>query len=194
MHNYDSNSERRNLIIILAVLGVGSAFALNRIVNAVGESIPWWIDAPSVAGFYGLLFVGFDNLCWRWGMFRSLKIVSTPNIRGEWTGFLRTSHDSNEIDHKAVLTIRQTWSRISIVLETDQSRSHSIVASINPDAPEGCVLSYEYFNEPTAGSTRTLHTHRGSAWLKVEDGTLQGEYFTGRDRQTYGSLEFTQES
>lgn len=190
MHNYDSNSERRNLVILIAVLGVGSAWALNRIINAAGESIPWWIDAPSVAGFYSLLFVAFDRFLWRCRIVRSLKLVSTPNIIGKGTGILRTSYDSNEMDYKAVLTIRQTWSRISIVLETDQSRSRSVVASINPDAPEGCVLSYEYLNEPKAGATETMHMHRGSAWLKVENKTLQGEYFTGRGRETFGSLDF----
>ncbi len=55
------------------------------------------------------------------------------------------------------------------------------------------MLSYEYLNEPKAAtSALTMHTHRGTARLTVavvdNPRILDEEYYTGRDRQMYGSL------
>lgn len=50
--------------------------------------------------------------------------------------------------------------------------------------------AYEYLNEPKSGAVATMHTHRGLARLSLrrDDGdVLDGEYYTGRDRQHYGA-------
>ena len=53
----------------------------------------------------------------------------------------------------------------------------------------GPMLSYEYRNEPKPHAAATMHPHRGMTRLGlVSPGRLEGEYYTGRDRQNYGTL------
>lgn len=48
----------------------------------------------------------------------------------------------------------------------------------------------EYINESDAHATEAMHMHRGTARLRLTDsGTvLEGEYYTGRDRKSHGTL------
>ncbi len=52
------------------------------------------------------------------------------------------------------------------------------------------MLDYEYVNEPNAHAVEGMHMHRGTARLVLsEDGrVLEGEYYTGRDRKSHGTL------
>ena len=63
------------------------------------------------------------------------------------------------------------------------------MAMVLTDDPSGTVLSYEYLNEPVAAAGATMHAHRGTARLVLQgESDLDGEYYTGRDRQQYGAL------
>lgn len=77
-------------------------------------------------------------------------------------------------------------------METDTSRSKSIIASISVKDPLSTLLIYEYQNEPIPGAIATMHIHKGTARLLIQEGgkVLVGEYYTGRDRQSYGVLNF----
>jgi hypothetical protein len=52
------------------------------------------------------------------------------------------------------------------------------------------LLTYEYLNEPRTAAAVTMHMHRGVTRLRVEDKgrVLDGDYFSGRDRQNYGAI------
>lgn len=78
------------------------------------------------------------------------------------------------------------------MLVTDQSSSCSETASIVIDAPEGDYLSYQYVNEPKSNAVRTMSIHRGTVRLLFDErkNSLGGEYYSGRDRQNFGSLNF----
>ncbi len=54
----------------------------------------------------------------------------------------------------------------------------------------GIVLSYEYRNEPLPRAVETMHAHRGTCSLELSsDGeTLNGDYYSGRDRREFGSI------
>jgi len=84
--------------------------------------------------------------------------------------------------------IRQNWSAINIMFETEHSRSHSLTAAIITESPLGTVVHYEYLNEPKPKARETMHAHKGTARLILKGESLEGEYYTGRDRQNYGDL------
>jgi hypothetical protein len=77
-------------------------------------------------------------------------------------------------------------------LATDQSSSHSESASIVIDTPEGKYLSYQYINDPKSNAVETMSIHRGTVRLIFDEkkNTLEGEYYSGRGRQNFGSLSF----
>jgi hypothetical protein len=51
------------------------------------------------------------------------------------------------------------------------------------------MLSYEYRNDSKPHAAKTMHPHRGMTRLGlVSPGRLEGECYTGRDRQNYGTL------
>jgi hypothetical protein len=189
MHQYATNSsERKKVVFAIAVLSVACAYALHQVIERTGLRLPWWVDAPSVLGFFGVLYQLFDKWLWRVAVFRKIGIVKVPDLNGRWGVEGHTSFDRNH-SYSGESVIQQTWTAISVFMETDNSRSHSLSASLLVEQPEGCILSYEYRNEPKPSALSTMHAHRGTCVLRLKDsGLLQGEYYSGRDRQNYGGL------
>ena len=105
------------------------------------------------------------------------------------------SNDNHSSEVKATLKIFQNWARIKILLNTDQSSSQSKTASIIIDTPEGKYLSYQYINDPRPNAVKTMSIHRGTARLLFDEkkNSLEGEYYSGRDRQNFGSLYFVRQ-
>jgi len=191
MHPYTTDSNERKVIpLYIAVLSILAALGLNRALVATQLSLPWWIDAPSILGFYGLFYATFDKYLWRWRLLRTVRIVKVPDLNGTWKGYYVSSFDSPAKQDTTTLRISQKWTQISITLETRYSKSHSLIAGIITESPEGFVLSYEYMNEPTPDAKNTMHIHRGTARLAIQAGgkALEGEYYSGRDRQNIGTL------
>ena len=74
-------------------------------------------------------------------------------------------------------------------LNAAESRSWSITASVLTNAPEGLVLTYLFDNDPEAESFGTMQRFRGTTVLvRTAADRLEGHYYTGRGRQTYGSI------
>jgi len=192
MHAYTTDSTERKFVhLYITGASVLAAWVLNRVLGAMQFALPWWIDAPSVIGFYGLLYAIFDKYLWRWRIFRTIGVVKVPDLNGTWNGYVASSFDKHATKYDAILRIVQNCTRISVILETDYSKSSSLIAAIVTEDP-GTVLSYEYLNEPIPNAKHTMHTHRGTARLTMQSNgkALEGEYYTGRDRQNFGILRF----
>jgi len=193
MHAYTTDSSERKFIpLYIAGASVLAAWVLNRVLGAMQFTLPWWIDAPSVIGFYGLLYVIFNKYLWRWRILRTIGVVKVPDLNGTWKGYMASSFDEHTTKYDATFKIFQNWTRISIILEANYSKSSSMIAAIVTEDPGGTVLSYEYLNEPMPNAKYTMHTHRGTARLTMQSNgeALEGEYYTGRDRQNFGILRF----
>lgn len=191
MHSYSIDTQERiNILLLLAIISIVLAWGFYKVFDRYQIVLPWWAESPSVLSCYGLLFIIFDRRVWRF--FRRINFIKTPELSGEWNGSLKTSFDKHSSEIKATLRIFQTWTRIKIILCTEYSSSHSEIASIVVDAPEGKYLSYQYINEPKADAGKTMSIHRGTARLlyNEKDNTLNGEYYSGRNRQNFGSLNF----
>lgn len=65
-----------------------------------------------------------------------------------------------------------------------------MIGAIIVEEAGDAVLNYEYANEPRAHAIDGMHAHRGTARLRLncESQVLEGEYYTGRDRKSHGTL------
>jgi hypothetical protein len=190
MHAYAIDSgERRTIPLLLAGLSILAALGLHRLLALLDFALPWWIDTPSVIGFYAVFYGVFDKWIWSIQVLRRVGL-RTVDLRGLWQGYLTSSFDDNATQMKAEARIQQTWTQIGVKVSTESSESLSSIGAITTDPSEGVTLNYEYLNQPKASSRATMQIHRGFARLTVApDGrTLEGDYYTGRGRTTYGRL------
>ena len=188
MHGYSSDSSERRIVpLLLALLAIALAWATSKILAATHLSVPWWMDAPSSMAFYGALYALFDRYLWKKSFVHKLGLARIPNLEGRWRGYLVTSFDGHAKQHDLILHIFQSWTQIVVYLTTATSMSRSCTAVIQMDDPEGVSLVYQYENQPLANARRTMHMHYGTAMLRISNGVcLAGDYYAGRDRQTFG--------
>lgn len=191
MHTYSINSEEhKHISLYIAVVAILLAWALYLFSKNIFP-LPWWIEAPSVIGFYGILYKWFENKLWRNKHIRRVLSIKTPLIDGNWSGSI-TSHSihANGLIPIKKFCIKQTWSHMLIYLETETSESNSFEASMNVDEFGTPRIHYQYINKPKDSAPETMHVHYGSASAKLDDnGLLQTEYYSGRDRNNMGSFE-----
>lgn len=191
MHSYSTDSNERMYIpFFLAVISILSAWFLPKLVEMVGLSVPWWFDAPAVMGFYGIYFKLFDNIFWK--SLAKIGLIQTPNFNGAWDGHFLSSYDGHTTEKSAIIEVKQSWTKMCILFRNGTSRSRSITSSIITTNSEGYVLSYEYQNEPNYNSVSTMQIHRGFTRLTLSSDKkeLEGEYYTGRGRLNYGTMNF----
>jgi hypothetical protein len=190
MHGYSTDSDERRVVpLLLASLAISFAWLSSKLLLVIHLSVPWWVDAPSVMAFYGVLYALFDSYLWRNGLVSKLGLVRMPNLSGRWYGYLISSFDGHAKHHDLMITICQSWTQIAVFLTTTESISRSCAAVIQVDDPEGVALIYQYQNQPVADATRTMHMHYGTAMLRVSiEGFLVGDYYAGRDRRTFGRI------
>jgi hypothetical protein len=190
MHGYSTDSDERRVVpLLLASLAISFAWLSSKLLLVIHLSVPWWVDAPSVMAFYGVLYALFDSYLWRNGLVSKLGLVRMPNLSGRWYGYLISSFDGHAKHHDLMITICQSWTQIAVFLTTAKSISRSCAAVIQVDDPEGVALIYQYQNQPVADATRTMHMHYGTAMLRVSiEGFLVGDYYAGRDRRTFGRI------
>lgn len=126
------------------------------------------------------------------------RIPGVPrDIRGTWKGVLV----SQWVDPKtkktppakpAYLVVRQTASKLSVTMITDEMRSRSSMAQVAGD--DGDVsLDYLYLSRPQSSVEHRSRMHHGSTSLDVSGRPatrLHGHYWTDRDSR--GELDFGQ--
>jgi hypothetical protein len=155
--------------------------------------VAWWVEAPSVFGFYGLLYSIFRNWLWNKRFFRFLFRLRTPDWSGFYKGQLWTSHDnfSNPIPFE--LTILQSWNRIILTGKTATSTSNSYLGFFSEEDASTPFFIYQYVNQPNAGSVESLNMHKGVSEIHMEGDKIIGEFFNGRGRNTTGKYELTKQ-
>jgi hypothetical protein len=194
-HTYSTDStERRYIPFFIAVAAIGATFIVFHFIDRYQITVPWWATPPiDTMAFYGLFYELFDRWIWKWSVLHKLHIVTAPDLSGNWAGRvepIETDGVSAGLTVKADLkiTIKQTWTTMLIIGDAKLSKSHSLSASLITSGE--CTLNYEYLNEPRPSAPSTMHAHRGVARVIVneKDGKLDGEYFSGRDRQNIGTI------
>src|SRR5437868_2829358 len=92
MHTYSTNAnERSTRPIVLAAIAISFAWMLGHVLNLLHLNVAWWVEAPSITGFYGFLYVWFDRYGWR--SRRGIPLSEIPDLNGTWVGQIRSSHE-----------------------------------------------------------------------------------------------------
>ena len=197
-HTYSTDSgERQYITFVIAAAAIGATFIVSHFLDRHQIAFPWWASPPiDTMAFYGLFYGVFDRLIWKWPFIHRVRITRIPDLSGTWYGEVcpaETNGVSGGLGVKRDITVRikQTWTRLRIRGETPLSKSHSISGHLI--TADESSLSYEYLNEPTALAPSTMHAHRGTARLSIDGRgkTLEGEYYSGRDRQSIGTIRLT---
>ena len=190
MHDYAIDSRER--VLVVRILFMASAFVAGVAAILIpSDLLPmrWLLPIPSIALVFGVSYWAFDNWIWRWRFLRFLRLISVPDLRGTWTGKIASSYTDFEKTQPVTVMIEQTWTKIVVRLNAAESRSWSLTASVLTNAPEGLTLTYLFDNQPEAESDRTMERFRGTTVLvRTAADRLEGYYYTGRGRATYGSL------
>ncbi|MGU0713142.1 hypothetical protein ACSEP2_08595 [Pseudomonas aeruginosa] len=186
MHGYASDNFFRGPKVYFAfgALAIGAASAMRALV--VLPPLAGHVDAAALSAgaiYAGLIFL-YERWGWRW-------LSTLKNLDGTWVGNISTSHNGGT-SVPCVMRVRQTWTRMTIELETEQSRSRTTMAALYEDQPGDVGLKYEYVSEPRNLAVQTLQTHRGVCTLAINSGSegprMSGDYFTGRGRETRGEI------
>jgi len=110
MHPYITDSNERNYVLFfIAVFSIFVAWALHVVLTSIQFTTPWWIDAPSVIGFYGLFYTIFNMYLWKISILRTIGIVKVPNLNGVWKGHIVSSFDNHATKHDGTIKIFQRW-------------------------------------------------------------------------------------
>lgn len=186
------------LFFILALAGIGSliAWLFYQGLEALKIEIPLWLGTSGAIAIAGSIFSLYDKYFWSWKVFKFLGLIDFPDLRGRWSGQILSSHDQLNSRHPAILEIKQSASELLVNLYTEQSQSSSIVATIIQDSDEVDSIRFIYRNEPDVDTPHSMQIHNGSCLLRYfpDVNILRGEYFTSRERSTYGTMEFNFQS
>ncbi len=184
MHPYTADAEEReNIPKHLALPAIALAIAFGYLLQTLKIPIPWYVDTPAVVGFYGIAFWLFDNFLWRMKLGSISPFSKIPDIRGTWVGKIRSSFQNTEV--LVVVHIRQTWSKLSMELESDNSKSSTIMAALNIDDSS---LRYEYRNEPRQYGNPPEHRGTGHLHILPDRKTVKGKYYTSEGSNNTGTI------
>ena len=172
---------------------VGFVWSLAIAVNGAKLSNNWSKGLSFVPLAVALTFALYDNVLWRWRPI--LPIAHRPDLAGTWLGHVDAEWlDVNEKLQRSTglvaLVIKQSFTRLSIVLLAEKSRSFSIVALARQLDSGEFAVDYIYANSPKVKYKAQLPAHTGSAELTVSSVrplSFTGEYWT--DRLSRGSLD-----
>lgn len=211
MHTYSTDNDNRpfvygfiGIVSYFAVLGLGW---FTKILSAAlpvvaGLTISWGLG-------FTALSTAFSQYGWQTSFARTIGACKVPDFNGEWSGYMKTSYEGSIPDQAlhetndpaadmqgvaATLRIKQTWRKISIHLETRNSKSDSTGATVLTEDGQWPSLSYQYENDPDPDSKSSMTRHYGTADLALKtigDGdVLEGFYYTGPGRENYGEMYF----
>jgi hypothetical protein len=189
MHSYASDSRDRKVAPwVIAGIAIVVAFAYSAVIAWQKIEIPWWVETPSIMSVYGIVYWLYNRCAWKWRPC-GLRLSEIPNFSGTWFGELHSNHAEGTKLH-GMMHVHQTWTDICVEFDSQKSRSYSLMAAVNvtPGPTEG--LTFQYTNAPRHDATETMNAHVGLNHLRLlPDGkTLEGDYFSGRGRQTFGRM------
>lgn len=154
--------------------------------DQLGPAIAIPISASLV---FPIVHVIFDNWLWKHSVL--VKILGVPDLNGVWDCEGQTIGGGNSLGEKwtGVVSVVQTWEKISVYLDTASSSSYSVAASLIHQPGRGFVLMYSYRNEPGISDT-DLKGHIGYCELQIGSDIREatGDYFNNRGRTTYGKM------
>lgn len=194
MHPYSINiNDNTKVYCILVPICLACGYFTNEFIlksMVFYQTYSWIVDVPSSGlAFFAIFYQLFDKYIWKW--FSNYNFwFKTPNISGVYKGELLSSRDNKQTPTKIEIKIKQTLTKITISLHTNQSTSKSEMAAIIVDEPDGSLLIYEFINDYRKTAEPNLTIHRGVTRLTFNnvEKTLIGTYYTSPERKNYGDI------
>jgi hypothetical protein len=188
----------------LVLFGV---FALSFVVVAMwsGKTIDDLWSALAIAYRTIPIMLGavaiFVTQAWRWRIFRGW-LVPFPDLNGTWQGTIQTTWSDPQTGAipgpiPAVLTIKQSFIRLSCVMRTAEMTSRSCFADFWLDGDEQIkMLGYSYHSTPIPSVVDRSAPHDGTVVLEIVGSPakkLKGQYWTSRKTTGEVRMEFKKE-
>lgn len=178
---------------IFALCFVGLALATGTSITDVWSALK---VAYKTVPIVIILWIGFAAFAWRWRIFRKWLVVF-PDLDGTWQGEIQTTWKDAEGNTPgpipAILTIRQTFGRVSCVMRTAEMSSWSHLADFWLDTDEQIrKLGYSYTSTPKLSVQERSDPHEGTMILEIIGdpvSKLKGIYWT--TRKTTGEVVLT---
>jgi hypothetical protein len=189
-----------NLKPFLFILLAFSGLVWFGIATASGLNMQHFVDfmrpIPKVVTVDLLLVAVFMKWLWRWKHLQGW-LVPFPDLNGTWQGHIQTNWKDAEGKTPgpmpAMLTIKQTFGRISCVMRTGEMESHSYVEGFCIDKEAQIRrLCYSYMSKPKSALRSRSTPHDGTMLFNIIGNPvrkLEGEYWT--QRQTTGTVTLT---
>ncbi|NQT35659.1 hypothetical protein HQ587_10755 [bacterium] len=144
-----------------------------------------------------LLWLGFTLYAWRWCIFHGW-LVPFPCLDGTWEGSIQTTWKNPETGEipgpiPVILTIRQSFTRVSCVMRTAEMTSRSYLGDFWLDIEEQVKKhGYSYTSKPSVLVAERTQPHDGSIVFDIIGKPvekLHGVYWT--TRKTTGEVTLT---
>lgn len=187
MHTYATDQEERQriVVVILAMISLLMSLGLALLFRQLTFAVPFWIDTPAIFGFFGILWGAYDRWIWRWAV-RGRTFSGIPDLSGYYLGQIEVDQGFHG---EARVTIKQTASRISILLTTERSSSHSFFAALRLEEglQQGLHFGYEF--RPARGIDAPVQPHWGTThFTSISKGVLSGWWVAEWGGGTLGRL------
>lgn len=186
---------------ILLIIFFLISFAVSKLLSEIITIKNVFIEIPGFFGIFGFLLWLFEKYIWKWKIFRFFKIIEFTNLEGKYKGSFTSSYKNPETGQRykgdMELNIKQTASSVTIYGLFNESKSISTQATFGYNRMEQKIcLYYFYRNKPEKNAVKTMHQHEGSAILCYNDKKkeLEGEYYSGRDRNNFGDIKVTKQN
>lgn len=214
MHPYSVSSARWRKIGYLMLLAVFSAGYFQDSLVSLFSVLPFLNKntvPPGLPTFsiFAIFYFFWNKYLWRFPLIQ--RFTTPPDLNGEWTGTIKSSHNQNAGPNLASdggfetkedpseesprMEIDQTWSSINVTIEFNSSYSLSTSAAFLMDYTDP-VLRITYRNHPKGLSNGNLSIHEGTNDLRLQVSNnqyiLSGNYYTDQHRDNYGVVKFSQ--
>jgi predicted pore-forming effector associated with SMODS systems len=182
------------IFVVFAASFVAIAYQSGKTVNDLWTALAIaYKTIPVIVGAGGL----FVAHAWRWRIFRGW-LVPFPNLNGTWQGTIQSTWKNPETGETpgpipAILTIKQSFIRMSCVIRTAEMTSRSYLADFWLDSNEQIrKLGYSYNSAPLPSVVHRSQPHDGTMVFEIVGSPvekLKGTYRTSR--QTTGEVVLT---
>lgn len=181
-----------NVKAFLYILLIVSAVAWFGIVTITGRDISKLIEhvktLPTVVTIDLILWFAFSKWVWRWRVFHDW-LVPFPDLSGTWQGHIQTKWENPETGEvpgpiPVILSVRQSFGRISCVMRTMEMASHSFSEDFRIEKDNQIKqLAYIYTSKPKHALNDRSIPHEGTIVFDIIGDPvtkLSGQYWTSR--------------
>ena len=142
---------------VIAFLDGQSSFDVLQVIRIAYQTIPIIL----------LAIMMFTSYAWKWKIFNSW-LVPYPNLNGTWQGSIQTTWRNPETGQlpgaiPVILSIKQSFTRISCVMRTAEMTSRSYLADFWLDGDDQIrMLGYSYHSRPMPTVVERSQPHDGT--------------------------------